>query len=118
MPKSVPNSAWKAAPTVPPPNNVQQPQQSQPFPQQAPQPVPQQHPAMSAPMMMNHGPPVWPPMESQMYPPYMMPPHYFDPSMQGFPMAYFPGPMPPHGVPPMMNFNAEAKEFIPGNSMA
>ena len=64
---------------------------------------------------------VWNPMDAPMYAPYgVPPPAYFDPAMHGYhhPMAYYGAPMPHYGMPHVMHFNADAKEFVPGNSMA
>jgi hypothetical protein len=44
---------------------------------------------------------------------YSPPPEYFDPSFQHQPMAYYNAPFYPDGM--SAHFNAEAKEFIPGN---
>jgi hypothetical protein len=111
VPKPAPNSAWKAAPLVAPPSA-----QSQPVPveYQAP-PVPM---VPTSPHPMEAGPEgAWNQMQVPMYAPYYAPPPYFDPSAQGHPMAYYGGSMPPHGMPHGTNFNAEAKEFVPGSSM-
>lgn len=110
VPKPVPNSAWKAAPLVVPPSAQSQP----PLPLQQPHiPVLPTHP----PPMENVPQGAWDQMQVPMYAPYYAPPQYFDPAAQGHPMAYYGGPMPPYDMPHGMHFNAEAKEFVPENSM-
>jgi hypothetical protein len=126
VPKTLFHSAWKAAPLRPPP--VPRPLQV-PVPHQQPpqvQPAPPPPPAAAAMMMMI--PPQQPvPMEADpaqgwqpMYGapafyPASTPPYYVDPAFQQHPMAgyydvqFYPSEMP-------MPFNAEAKEFVPGNN--
>lgn len=112
VPRPVANSAWKAAPLVAPPMSLPKAQPPVPV---APVPPLQQPPMENVPIQ------AWNPMDAPMYAPYCVPPPtYFDPAMHGYhpPMPYYGAPMPHYGMPHVMHFNAEAKEFVPGNSMA
>jgi hypothetical protein len=111
VPKPIFNSAWKVTPLVAPP--APQPQTLPvmfPHPEQHP-PVPMMHPPQP-PMDAVPPPHGWNPMYGA---PafYSPPPEYFDPSFQHQPMAYYNAPFYPDGM--SAHFNAEAKEFIPGN---
>ncbi len=108
VPRAVTNSAWKAAPLVVPP--TLQPQLHQ-------QPIVPVAPVQQLPME-NDSSHTWSPMEAQMYAPYFAPAPYFDPSMHGYPTAYYGAPMAHYGMPHAMHFNADAEEFVPGNPMA
>ena len=96
-PKTTTNSVWKGTPAPVAPMAISF------MPPHAP---------------IDHLPPTtWPPMEAPMYSPNFSLP-YFDPTVQGYPVGYYGGPIQPQSVPPLVNFNAEAKEFVPGNPMA
>lgn len=110
VPTPANNSAWKATPVVVPPRPDQDPQQH---------PLPGL--VMATPVPPMPMPPQgWQPMDPSMYVPHFAPPPYFDPAMaQGHPMAFYGAPMhDAHMFSDNMNFNAEAKEFIPGNPVA
>lgn len=115
VPKPVSNSAWKAAPVVVPaavtgPAVVPLP--SQPAQQH---PVHMMHPPQ---VQMEPGAPPPPQGWNPMYAPQAYYPpsaQYFDASgFQGPPLDYYGVPMHPNDMP--IHFNAEAKEFVPGNS--
>lgn len=110
VPRPVANSAWKAAPLVVPPSS--QPQLA------PPPPLPVATAPIHHPPMENGAPHGWNPMDAQMYAPYFAPPPYFDPSMQAYPMGYYMAPMAQYGMPHVMHFNADAKEFVPENPTA